>query len=64
MFVIAIGTRIFINEEDTSEEAEVMIGERYKPQTFSRSLFTFETGHLPLETEMFHCSCDVLQCKA
>jgi hypothetical protein len=27
-------------------------------------LFTFETGRLPLETEMFHCSCDVLQCKA
>ena len=23
-------------------------------------LFTFETGRLPLETEMFHCSCDVL----
>jgi hypothetical protein len=22
-------------------------------------LFTFETGRLPLETEMFHCSCDV-----
>ena len=22
-------------------------------------LFTFETGHLPLETEMFHRSCDV-----
>jgi hypothetical protein len=27
-------------------------------------LFTFETGRLQLETEMFHCSCDVLQCKA
>jgi hypothetical protein len=27
-------------------------------------LFTFETGRLLLETEMFHCSCDVLQCKA
>ena len=27
-------------------------------------LFTFETWRLPLETEMFHCSCDVLQCKA
>jgi hypothetical protein len=27
-------------------------------------LFTFGTGRLPLETEMFHCSCDVLQCKA
>ena len=27
-------------------------------------LFTFETGRLPLETEMFHCSCDALQCKA
>jgi hypothetical protein len=22
-------------------------------------LFTFETGRLPLETEMFHRSCDV-----
>ena len=29
MFFIVIRTRIFINEEDTSEEAEVMIGERY-----------------------------------
>jgi hypothetical protein len=26
--------------------------------TFAR-LFTFETGRLPLETEMFHRSCDV-----
>jgi hypothetical protein len=27
-------------------------------------LLTFETGRLLLETEIFHCSCDVLQCKA
>ena len=27
-------------------------------------LLTFETGRLPLETEMFHCSCDELQFKA
>jgi hypothetical protein len=27
-------------------------------------LFTFETGRLPLETEMFHCSCDVSHWKA
>ena len=26
--------------------------------------FTFETGRLPLETEMFRRSCDVSQCKA
>jgi hypothetical protein len=35
-----------------------------QPANIFARLFTFETGRLPLETEMFHCSCDVLQGKA
>jgi hypothetical protein len=40
------------------------IASKHKPANIFARLLTFETGRLPLETEMFHRSCDVSHWKA
>ena len=44
----------------TWNEANTAICVQAQTANIFARLFTFETGRLPLETEMFHCSCDVL----